>query len=79
MSPSPATLDDLRHDIADLLGVDPGELEGDLDLQDVGMDSVRAMLLAERWGRRTGTFPSFAVLASDTRLEAWWHYLGGER
>ncbi len=61
----------VEADVADILYVEPGELDHEADLRDQGMDSVRIMEVVERW-RRAGVHKvDFIVLAEDQRLVRW--------
>ncbi|GAT67430.1 isochorismatase [Planomonospora sphaerica] len=60
----------LRAEIAELLYVDPEELEFDENLMDAGLDSIRVMTLIERW-RREGVELTFADLAEKPTVAAW--------
>lgn len=73
----PLTADRVRADIADLLGVEPAELDGDADLQDLGLDSMRIMSLVERWRAAGATGLEFADLAEDPRLDRWTALVAG--
>lgn len=42
----------IRADIAELLGCDPDGIAPDENLVDLGLDSVRIMVLVERWRAR---------------------------
>ncbi|MEJ3747313.1 isochorismatase family protein [Actinomycetes bacterium KLBMP 9797] len=64
----PAT--DPRADVAELLGVPPDSVDGDADLTDQGLDSVRVMELVTRW-RVSGVDVSFVDLAERPTLTAW--------
>ncbi|WP_067488035.1 phosphopantetheine-binding protein [Actinomadura hibisca] len=64
------TLDGLRADVAELLAVEPAELEFDDNLMDAGLDSIRVMMLIERW-RAQGTEIGFAELADAPTLAGW--------
>lgn len=70
ISPAPWTQERLRAEIAELLFLDPGELEVDENLIDAGLDSIRVMTLIERW-KRDGVELSFADLAERPTIAAW--------
>ncbi|MCW3815840.1 condensation domain-containing protein, partial [Micromonospora sp. DR5-3] len=63
-------LDELRADIADLLGVEPDEIGLEDDLIELGMDSIRAMDLVNAW-RERGLEVSFADLMERPVLGDW--------
>lgn len=64
------TLDDMRRDVAGLLGIDPAEIGDDDDLLDHGLDSMRLMQLASTW-RSAGSPLDFAALAERPQLSHW--------
>lgn len=64
------TLDDMRRDVAELLGVDPAEIGDDDNLLDHGLDSMRLMQLASTW-RTAGSPLDFSVLAEHPQLSYW--------
>ncbi|MBB5953733.1 aryl carrier-like protein [Saccharothrix tamanrassetensis] len=70
-STSPLSADQVRADVADLLGCDPAELAPDADLLDLGLDSVRIMGLVERWRAAGATRLEFADLAEQPELGHW--------
>lgn len=59
------------QDVADILYVEPSELDSSADLLDQGMDSVRIMSLVERWRSSGVTEIDFIALAEDQRLDQW--------
>ncbi|MDJ1137059.1 phosphopantetheine-binding protein [Streptomyces iconiensis] len=65
------TLEQLRADVADVLGEDPDDIPVDENLVDYGLDSVRLMTLRERWRSEHGVEAAFAELAEKPALEAW--------
>ncbi|MEU1132176.1 phosphopantetheine-binding protein [Streptomyces sp. NPDC005900] len=71
MTTTPLTLDQLRADVADVLGEDPADIPVDENLVDYGLDSVRLMSLLGRWRRDHGVTASFADLAEQPALEKW--------
>ncbi len=58
-------------DIAEVLYVEPSDLDHELDLRDQGMDSVRIMELVETWRRAGVTKIDFVLLAEDQRVSHW--------
>lgn len=66
----PWTAERLRAEIAELLYLDPGELDADENLIEAGLDSIRVMTLIERW-KRDGVELSFADLAERPTVAAW--------
>ncbi|MFF3441519.1 amino acid adenylation domain-containing protein [Streptosporangium sp. NPDC002721] len=69
------TMESMRADVADQLGIAPSEVGDDDDLVSLGLDSLRAMRLAGRW-RRAGARIVFAELAEELTLAAWWSLVG---
>lgn len=78
MSTEDLTLDRLRSDIVSVLPESPGEIGDEENLLDLGLDSVRIMMLAHRWSEARGRPVEFAVLAEEPVLAAWWRYLTNE-
>ncbi|WP_241178664.1 phosphopantetheine-binding protein, partial [Mycobacterium sp. P7213] len=67
--------DEIRAQVADLLGADTNDVDPDADLVGQGLDSIRMMSLAGRW-RKQGIDVDFAALAADPRIAAWQELLG---
>lgn len=65
------TMEQMRLDIAQLLGEAPEELENDDNLLDWGLDSMRIFNLSVEWNK-TGLELRFADLAETPTLEGWW-------
>ncbi|AHI01055.1 hypothetical protein GCM10010174_13410 [Kutzneria viridogrisea] len=63
-----------RADVAELLYLEPGELDDGLNLFDAGLDSVRMLTLVERW-REHGVEVSFVDLAEHPTFGQWWALL----
>lgn len=72
----PLTVEQIRHDVADVLGENPADIPVDENLVDYGLDSVRVMTLLERWRREHGVRAGFADLAEQPAVEAWAALLG---
>ncbi|WP_394617203.1 phosphopantetheine-binding protein [Lentzea sp. JNUCC 0626] len=70
------TLDAVRAQLAERLYLEPGELTDDADLFAEGLDSVTIVDLVEEW-REGGAAVSFADLAEQPTLRAWWDLLSG--
>ncbi|MGW7557742.1 phosphopantetheine-binding protein, partial [Streptomyces rimosus] len=70
------TLEQLRKDVADVLGEDPADIPDDENLVDYGLDSVRLMALAGRWNRDHGIEVAVADLSEEPALEKWAVLLG---
>ena len=62
--------DQVRAEVAELLGIDPEELDPHADLIASGLDSIRMMSLSGRW-RRRGVDVGFAMLAANPTVQAW--------
>lgn len=73
----PLTEEQVRADVAELLGCDPAELDLDEDLLERGLDSIRVMALVERWREAGATALEFADLAEQPVLRHWMTILGG--
>lgn len=65
------TLDIVRAEIAEMIGEPADYVTDDDSLIDLGLDSMRAMMLVQRWSER-GVELSFAELAEQPTLAAWW-------
>ncbi|OBB86906.1 non-ribosomal peptide synthetase [Mycobacterium colombiense] len=65
-----ARSEDIRAEVAELLGVDVDEVQPGSNLIGQGLDSIRIMTLAGRW-RRQGIDIDFATLAETPTVEAW--------
>ncbi|AXB42809.1 phosphopantetheine-binding protein [Amycolatopsis albispora] len=78
MSTTGLTADQVRADVAGLLGCDEAELTPDADLLDLGLDSIRIMGLIERWRAAGATGLEFADLAEQPRLRHWTAVLAGD-
>lgn len=70
----PASLHELKTNIANSLQVSADELQDDDSLLDWGLDSIRIMSLLEGW-RRAGLEINFMTLAEQPTLTAWWALL----
>jgi aryl carrier-like protein len=65
------TREAMRADIAALIHEDPGEIGGDDNLIDLGLDSMRAMNLLVRWAE-SGLSLDFSEFAERLTLDHWW-------
>ncbi|MFB7917471.1 phosphopantetheine-binding protein [Streptomyces sp. NPDC056061] len=65
------TLEQLRADIADVLGESVDDIPDDENLVDYGLDSVRLMMLVGRWREAHGTDVAVADLAERPAIEEW--------
>ncbi|MFC0217793.1 phosphopantetheine-binding protein [Pseudochelatococcus lubricantis] len=61
----------MRADIARIIGEDASEIGDDDSLIDLGLDSIRAMALVQRWSD-LGVKLDFAQLAEKPTLARWW-------
>ncbi len=67
---APACSEDIRAEVAELLGVRADAIHPGSNLIGQGLDSIRMMTLAGRW-RRQGIAIDFATLAAAPTIEAW--------
>jgi mycobactin phenyloxazoline synthetase len=67
---APACSEDIRAEVAELLGVRADAIHPAGNLIGQGLDSIRMMTLAGRW-RRQGIAVDFAALAAAPTIEAW--------
>ena len=67
---APACSEDIRAEVAELLGVRADTIDPAGNLIGQGLDSIRMMTLAGRW-RRDGIGVDFATLAAAPTIEAW--------
>ena len=65
-----ARSEDIRAEVADLLGVGVDAVHPGSNLISQGLDSIRMMTLAGRW-RRQGIAVDFAMLAATPTVDAW--------
>ncbi|MFD8825893.1 phosphopantetheine-binding protein [Streptomyces sp. NPDC059605] len=70
------TLQQMREDIADILGEPVDDIPDDENLVDYGLDSIRLMALAGRWREAHGIDIAVADLAERPAVEAWAELLG---
>lgn len=75
---TPLTREQVVADIADALGVPPAELSEGKNLFDAGLDSVRVMLLIEKWRAAGSVDADFPTLASDPFVGQWVEVVLGE-
>ncbi|WP_369215879.1 phosphopantetheine-binding protein [Streptomyces flavofungini] len=67
----------VRADVAELLDCDPADLAPEDNLLDHGLDSVRIMMLIERWRAAGATAVEFPDLAEQPELGHWTALLTG--
>ncbi|MFB7958004.1 MULTISPECIES: phosphopantetheine-binding protein [unclassified Streptomyces] len=65
------TLQQMREDIADILGESVDDIPDDENLVDYGLDSIRLMALVGRWREAHGIDIAVADLAERPAVEAW--------
>jgi aryl carrier-like protein len=65
------SVDQMRADIAEVLQEDVSAVVAGENLVDVGLDSIRIMMLASRWSL-PGAAIEFADLAEYPELMQWW-------
>ncbi|MBE9607181.1 phosphopantetheine-binding protein [Acetobacteraceae bacterium H6797] len=65
------TREKMHADIARALRMPVDEVMGDDDLNDLGLDSMRAMNLVLSW-QESGVTLEFGQLAENVTLDAWW-------
>lgn len=70
------SIDSVRADIAERLFLESHEVSDTANLFDEGLDSVSLLDLVEQW-RQQGAQVSFADLAEEPTLRAWWGVLSG--
>jgi mycobactin phenyloxazoline synthetase len=68
--------DEIRAQVAELLGVPAGTVDTNADLVGQGLDSIRMMSLAGQW-RRRGLDVDFAALAAEPTVAAWTALVSG--
>ena len=67
-------LETMRADLARILKQDPATIDDDENLIDLGLDSIRAMMLVQKWQER-GVRIEFSELAEHLTLAAWWEVI----
>ncbi|OBG93032.1 non-ribosomal peptide synthetase [Mycobacterium sp. E3251] len=72
-----ARSEDIRAQVAELLGVGVDDIHPSTNLIGQGLDSIRIMTLAGRW-RRAGIAVDFATLAETPTVEAWTALVGAD-
>lgn len=65
------SLNVLQSDVAEALGVSSDDLDVNENLMFVGLDSMRAMTLVEKWNKQ-GANVSFSQLIEAVSLQEWW-------
>ncbi|MFB4426468.1 phosphopantetheine-binding protein [Streptomyces sp. QL37] len=77
MNQQTLTPERVRADVAELIGCDPAEIELDDNLNDLGLDSVRTMVLIERWRGAGADALEYPDLAEQPELGHWTELLTG--
>ncbi|MEV0373863.1 phosphopantetheine-binding protein [Streptomyces sp. NPDC050636] len=72
---NPLTMDSIKSNVADILGLSAAEIGDDDNLLVAGLDSIRMMTLSARW-RESGVEVSFADLARKPTVRSWSELLG---
>ena len=65
------TIENMRADIAGMIGMAPEEIGYDDSLIDLGLDSMRLLNLIMLW-QEAGVDLEFGDLAESFTLSAWW-------
>lgn len=70
------THDSIAADIAKALNMPLDEIGGDDNLIDLGLDSMRAMMLLQRWNEQ-GLNLDFSDFAKEPTVNGWWALVEG--
>lgn len=62
--------DEIRARVGDILGMPPEEIDDDINLIEMGLDSIRIMTIAGEW-QQSGHELNFADLAAEPTIDAW--------
>lgn len=76
-SESTLTRERIVDDLAEMLGVGPDELGDDVNVLDMGLDSVRLMSLVEKWRADGSVDVDLVTLAEVPEVGAWVRELTG--
>ncbi|MBI1205756.1 MAG: phosphopantetheine-binding protein [Azospirillum sp.] len=68
---APLTFARMREDLAKILDLPSEAIAEDEDLIDLGLDSIRAMILVQRWQDQGARFDVSEFIARPT-LRHWW-------
>ena len=74
----PTTVDELHEQIADVMDEPADSFGPDDDLMEVGLDSIRLMILVERW-RSGGVRIGFVELAEQPTVNGWWQLMSTQK
>ncbi|QRY64337.1 isochorismatase [Gordonia sp. PDNC005] len=77
-SESTLTRERIVDDLAEMLGVGSDELGDDVNVLDMGLDSVRLMSLVERWRAAGAVDVDLVTLAEVPEVGAWVRELTGQ-
>ncbi|RXJ73559.1 isochorismatase [Veronia nyctiphanis] len=69
--PLSLSLESMQQDVAEALMLDLEDVEVDENLTYIGLDSIRAMVLLDKW-RAQGSTVTFAELVKTVTLAEWW-------
>jgi bifunctional isochorismate lyase/aryl carrier protein len=64
----------MRHEVAEQMGLEPPEVADDDNLIALGMESIAIMTLVNRW-RRLGLDVSFTELVEHPTFAGWWAHV----
>lgn len=70
----PASKDELREIVAGLIGEPDHAFDDDDPLTDLGLDSVRAMMLIVQW-RTAGLDVSLPAFGVEPTVNGWWRVI----
>jgi bifunctional isochorismate lyase/aryl carrier protein len=70
----PESKTELQRALADRLGVGPSEVADDINLQDLGLDSIGVMGIVSDW-QRNGLHVEVAEFTAAPNLRSWWELL----
>ena len=70
------TLEQMRADVAEILGVEAEMVVDGENLVDIGLDSIRIMALAERWSTADARI-NFDDLAEYPEIVSWHQAVSG--
>ncbi len=74
MASDALSLHSMQQDVAQLLALDVADVDPEENLLFLGLDSIRAMTLLEKW-RTKGADISFAQLMESVTLQEWWQLI----
>lgn len=68
------TREEMRHEVAEQMGLGPQDVPDDENLIALGMESISIMTLVNRW-RRLGLDVSFTELVEHPTFAGWWAHV----